>query len=595
MFLFNFGNIHFFCVNIHIVKALKLLFKPNSLPLLVVIFFGLLASKGLIGPGYFNMHDDLQMMRQLEMEKCFQDLQIPCRWVPDMGYGFGFPLFNFYPPLPYLVGHLFRVIGFSFVDIPKILFTIAFVGSGVTMYFLSKEFFGKIGGILSSVFYLWAPYHAVDIYVRGAMNEAWALIWFPSIFLFSYKLISNNYKNLSAAKFAVLGLSLFWFGLLTSHNLMVLIFTPVFALWCLIHLFFNKKNLIGKIINLSISGIFAFGLAAFFTLPVFLEQKLVHADTLVKGYFEYVAHFASIDQILFSRFWGYGPSVWMDIDDKMSFQIGHLHWILPLVVFAILIYRFIKLKKVNSLHVILYFMFLIGWVAAFMTHPKSVFLWKAVPPLQFVQFPWRFLTLVIFCFSFVIGSFTKLLSSKLVPAFSLIAIIFVVIFNWEYFKVEGGKLGSLTDEQKFSGAAWDLQRTAGIYDYLPKTAKENPKDGQNGLAEVILGKATISNQLQKTNRASFTVKASGDSEIRINIYQFPNWKTFIDGKEVENYISPDEMWGRMYIKVPQGSHEVTVMLYDTPVRSVGNIISLFSWGILALILLRNRNTLSKRG
>jgi hypothetical protein len=100
----------------------KVLRHPDFLPIVIVLSFGLLASKGLIGKGYFNMHDDLQMMRQLEMEKCFLDLQIPCRWVPDMGYGFGYPLFNFYPPLPYLVGEGIRLIGYSFVDTVKILF-----------------------------------------------------------------------------------------------------------------------------------------------------------------------------------------------------------------------------------------------------------------------------------------------------------------------------------------------------------------------------------------------------------------------------------------------------------------------------------------
>src|SRR3989344_8647632 len=93
----------------------KSLFNKNLLALLIVVFFGLLASRQLFKPGYFNMHDDLQMMRQLEMEKCFKDGQIPCRWIPDMGYGYGFPLYNFYPPLPYWIGMLVRVIGFSFV------------------------------------------------------------------------------------------------------------------------------------------------------------------------------------------------------------------------------------------------------------------------------------------------------------------------------------------------------------------------------------------------------------------------------------------------------------------------------------------------
>src|SRR3989344_2615259 len=136
--------------------------KGHKIALFIILAASLLASRDLFKSGYFPMHDDLQMMRQLEMEKCFLDGQIPCRWVPDMGYGFGFPLFNFYPPLPYLIGELFRVFGFSFVDSVKLAFAGSFAVSGLAMYFLSKEFYGRLGAVLSSIFYIWAPYHAVD-------------------------------------------------------------------------------------------------------------------------------------------------------------------------------------------------------------------------------------------------------------------------------------------------------------------------------------------------------------------------------------------------------------------------------------------------
>ena len=81
---------------------------------------------------------------------------------------------------------------------------------------------------------MWAPYHAVDIYVRGAMNESWALVWFPAICLLTLKLIRGvKQRSLSGTKLffnkytALLSVS--WFALLTSHNLMVIIFTPVYA------------------------------------------------------------------------------------------------------------------------------------------------------------------------------------------------------------------------------------------------------------------------------------------------------------------------------------------------------------------------------
>mgnify|MGYP001617474008 FL=1 len=559
------------------MKKNKLLF-----PIFIVIFAALLAGRTLLTSGYFKMHDDLQMMRQLEMEKCFLDLQIPCRWIPDMGYGFGFPLFNYYPPLPYLVGELFRVVGFSFVDTAKLVFLISFIFSVVAMYFFSKEFFGKVGGVLSSVFYIWAPYHAVDVYVRGAMNEAWAFIWFPLILLFGYKLITVH-----RSRFTIL-LALSWTGLFLSHNLMVLIFTPIFAIWCLFWLW-RFKNLVSSIKYLVSSSLLTLGLTAFFTLPAILEQKYVQVDTLINGYYEYIAHFATLNQLFISRFWGYGASVWME-NDGMPFQIGHVHWILSLIILIVLVVLFLRKKlnpKLHTTYYILLFFILVGWFAAFMAHSRSTFIWQLVPALKFVQFPWRFLTLVTFSFSFIVGSLVLLVPKKFIYLVVGILSIGLIIFNWNYFLPDGGKMGPLTDKEKFSGAAWDLQRTAGIFDYLPKTAKENPREGQSVLAEVIVGKGEITNPQEGTDWVKFLTTSNQPLTVRINIFDFPNWKAFVDEKEVETTIPETERWGRMYLTIPEGTHEVYLKLYNTPLRNVSNIISLTAWlGLLAYLVLQ---------
>jgi hypothetical protein len=571
------------------VKFLKSIFKhSNFLPLVIVIFFALLAGRYLLQPGYFNMHDDLQMMRQLELEKCFLDGQIPCRWVPDMGYGFGFPLFNFYPPLPYLIGQVFRVLQFSFVDTVKITFLLSFIISGITMYFLSKEFFGKWGGVISSIFYIWAPYHSVDIFVRGAMNEAWALCWFPLILFASYKLIKEK-KNIF--KFTIL-LSISWFLLFTSHNLMVLIFTPVFGLWCLI--FILKEKSWKKIINLLISGIFALGLSAFFTLPAIFEQKYVQVNTLVVGYYEYIAHFATLNQLLFSRFWGYGPSVWLE-NDGMPFQVGHLHWILSIIILLFVIYMYSKKQNKKKVFdkqlLIVSFFILIGWIATFMTHLKSSFIWKVIPPLKFVQFPWRFLTLTTFSFSFIAGYLAIFFKNKVYRIVIPVLVALLILLNWNYFKPEKGKMGPLTDKEKFSAAAWELQQTAGIYDYLPVGAKQAPQEPQKHLVEVMEGGASYSKDMLGTNWASFDINVKTDEAlIRIGIFKFPNWKAYIDGKETEIFIDKNEMWGRMYIRVPKGEHSINLKLYNTPIRTVSNLITLVSWLALIILLILKRRS-----
>ncbi len=581
------------------MNYLKKIITENKWALLAVIFFSLLAGRGLIGSGYFNMHDDLQMMRQLEMEKCFQDLQIPCRWVPDMGYSYGFPLFNFYPPLPYIVGQVVRTVGFSFVDTAKIVFLLAFLLSGISMYFLGRQFFGKWGGILASVFYVWAPYHSVDIYVRGAMNEAWALVFFPAILLFSYKLLATGAKlDRTKRNSFVIGLSLSWFGLLLSHNLMVMIFTPIFAVWCL--MFFFKFKAWSKIPTLLVSGVLALGLAAFFTLPVMFEQKFVHADSLVQGYYEYTAHFATVNQLLLSRFWGYGPSVWLN-NDGMSFQVGHIHWMLSIIIFVMTIFYFVRAKKekraiiLNTIYPILYTIF-IAWISVFMIHSKSTPLWQLIPPLKFTQFPWRFLTLAILGFSFAAGSIVLFIPQKLRALFSLVLIFGLILFNWNYFQVEKGKLGPLTDQEKFTGAAWDLQRTAGIYDYLPQTAKENPRDGQNGVAEVVGNShAQITNAIERTNFQKFTVNVIDDGAvIRINTYLFPGWKVYLDGKETAVRVPDEEKWGRMYITVPKGNHEIAAKFGNTPIRTLSNLISLVSFSILTIYVFKQQKSFSKK-
>jgi len=569
------------------LKKLKTVFKhPNFLPLIIVVFFALLAGRYLLQPGYFNMHDDLQMMRQLEMEKCFLDGQIPCRWVPDMGYGFGFPLFNFYPPLPYLVGQIFRFLGFTFVNTVKLTFLLSFVVSGITMYFFAKEFFGKWGGLVSSIFYIWAPYHSVDTYVRGAMNETWALCWFPLILLLSYKLIKEK-GNLFKY---VISLSLSWFFLFTSHNLMVLIFTPIFAVWCFYFLFSEKSW--KKIKNLLASGFLALGLSAFFTLPSIFEQKYVQVDTLVVGYYEYIAHFATLKQLLFSRFWGYGPSVWLE-NDGMPFQIGHVHWIFSLVLLGLVTFSVIRkkqkrIKLTETNKIILYFIF-IGWLSTFMCHLKSSFIWKLIPPLKFVQFPWRFLTIVTLSFSFVAGSIATFVNKKYLKVVLPLILGSLIFLNWNYFKPQGGKMGPLTDQEKFSDAAWELQQTAGIYDYLPKDAKQAPQEPQKDLVEVMEGKADFSDTNKGTNWASFKINVSTEEAlVRIGIFKFPEWRAFIDGNRTDVFVSDNEMWGRMYIEIPQGEHDVYLRLYSTPLRKFSNAVSVISWFIFVTLLLIKR-------
>ena len=195
-------------------KFFKKLSKKNFFWIILLFLLALPTFWRILTPGHFPIHDDLQVGRLYQMNLCWLDGQIPCRWVPDMGHGYGYPLFNFYPPFPYYLGQIFIFLGFSYLNSAKLLFILALFFSGFFAYLLGKELWGKYGGWVTAAFYLYLPYHAVDVYVRGAMNEFWGLVFFPALFWLALKIIRENKKIFIEI------LAFFISLILISHNIM---------------------------------------------------------------------------------------------------------------------------------------------------------------------------------------------------------------------------------------------------------------------------------------------------------------------------------------------------------------------------------------
>lgn len=543
-------------------------------PVLTLVLLIIPAVRDNFTVGFFPMHDDMQVIRQVVMDKCFRDKQIPCRWSEDLGYGYGYPLFNYYPSLPYYFGEIFRFLGVSLIDTVKVLVVLSFLASALTMYLLGQEFWGRWGGIVSALFYVYAPYHAVDVYVRGAMAENWALVWFPLIYWSLYKLI------VSRRWFYVPTVAISTAFLMLSHNPMLLIFAPTALAWSLFWLW-RSRNL--KVFpQLFLGGVWALALAAFFTLPVLLEQKYVHIETMTEGYFNYLAHFANLNQLFFSRFWGYGPSVY-GTNDGMPFPVGHFHWIAALLSLgaALLLLR----KKLNlSLMIVL--IFGMTGLVTFMAHEKSSPIWSAITTLQFLQFPWRFLSLSIFGTSFLAGSLVLagdlIPWKKIKPVLLAVLVLTTVLFYKDFFYWDKHWL-EVTDQSKLSGELWRLQTTAGIFDYLPKDAPMPPANHPQGDAQIIDGEGSVRKISKNSVLQQYRVETAKDSVFQINTFYFPGWRYFVNGREVSINPKDDKDLGRPRLKLDAGESLVTAKLTDTPIRTAANILSLLSWGAFVFL------------
>lgn len=530
---------------------------------LLVSIFGFWS---LLRPGFFFMQDDMQAMRILQMHKCVLDLQIPCRWVPDMGYGYGYPAFHYYAPLPYYVGEVFNLFGLSIIDSVKAVFVATFLGSAIFMFLFGRSLWGNIGGFVSAVFYTFAPYRAVDAYVRGALGELTGLVFLPLIFWAMLQTAKTG------KKIYILYLALGYAGLLIGHNLLAFFFTPVILLWFVfLIVFFGKMNFVKLVIGL----LWGFSLSAFFTIPLIFEKKFAHTETLLYGYFNYLAHFVSIKQLFVSRHWGFGSSE-LGPNDDLSFSLGYPHWIVAVATFVIAMVGWRKYRKQTFILGFLFFLFL---GSAFLTHQRSSIIWQHIPVLAYLQFPWRFLTFAIFASSATAGFLVWLIQARFAKTLIAFVLVAATLFlNVGFFQPKDWF--PLTDEEKFSGQLWEKQLTISIFDYLPIYATLPPANRAPELPQTITGDVSYLVYQKGTDWQILKVLVkSSTADIRLPLFDFPGWQVKVDGRVAQ--INHNNFLGLITFTVSGGEHTVDVRLKNTLPRTVGNIVTLT--GILLIV------------
>ena len=521
----------------------------------------------LLRPGFFPIYDDMQVIRVNQMDKCIKDGQIPCRWVPDLGYGYGYPLYQYYAPLPYYLLEVTHLSGLSFVDSVKAGFILSMVLSGMFFYLFLKSFLPKSAALFGTILYLYAPFKAADLYVRGAMGELWGFVALPLV-LWGFESLIRKKTKLSMALFAAC-LAIY----LTSHNLTVLMSLPVVFSWIVLRLIRQKA---GKetLVKLAISGLIGLAVSSFYWLPLVIERNLVYLETLKQGYFNYLAHFISLKQIFISTKWGYGPSIEGALDDAFL-GLGPIASL-----FGSLGILFGIISKKKEIKIVSVFFGLLFIASAFLSHGRSAGIWANLGFLQFLQFPWRFMLIGVFTTSVLGGIFVSTLKEKTSWILCVILFIGTLALYGNYYQPRGWL--DISDGEKLSGELLERQLTASIYDYLPKVAKYAPKAKAPDSLIVQSGQAEILNYERGSNWYGARVEAGKDgASLVIPAYNFPVWEVRVNNQKVVSQ-GVGEL-GLVGFNVSAGKSEISAKLLKTWPRKVGDTLSLLAiLGLLSL-------------
>src|SRR3989338_5991191 len=114
----------------------------KHLVLLLLIILSIIPVLDLFHPGLPVTHDGQDHVARIA--NFYQNLRegiiIP-RWAGNLNWGYGHPILMFLYPLPSYIVSLFHFLGLSLVDSTKLVFGLAFVASGVTMYLWMKTHF----------------------------------------------------------------------------------------------------------------------------------------------------------------------------------------------------------------------------------------------------------------------------------------------------------------------------------------------------------------------------------------------------------------------------------------------------------------------
>ncbi len=578
--------------------------QPKSYPFLILLL-SLFAIGPTLSSGYWwGAHDARHAVYFLfEFHQVIQDGVWWPRWLPDFAFGYGYPFFNIYGPLPSYVGEFFHLLGFDIETAVKFSFLLSVLASGLTMYALGRRFLGENGGLVAAVAYVYLPYHLANLYVRAALAESWALVWFPLVFLGFYECVTR--PRLRAVAYTAIAYVLLWL----SHNSLAVQTTFLLIIWVLFWLLVPlqeenkwfwqardvlKRRVVGAFTALGAS-VLGMTLGGIFIFPFALEFNDVNRDQWVQGvegYFSFSNHFIEPWQ-LFSPFWGFGTSI-EGPNDEFPFQLG-----IVLVLFALSAWIIpIRDQTVRSVRLFFTIMLL---VLLWFTQESSAFLWSSAIGgviLQPMQFPWRFLVLAGFALAFLAG-----FAARRAPAWvALLLAVIVIAGSYNYTNAviieppEGPvdfagfmrfqqSAGELTGQSRWVDIE-DIPTWSPLADIWVAGGDVTSRFVyEEGLAA---GNA-VSNSYQEITE----VKLDTPRTLRWMITYYPGWRAYrmaLEQDEIleELPITPQETTGHLTIDAPAGHFRYMVRFEDTPVRTVGKISSALSLLLVAGLLWRGR-------
>ena len=477
-------------------------------------------------------------------------------WLADSNWGFGDARFRFYPPGLYYLLAATRTITGNWYYAAIAAFALVTIVSALGAYCWARLFCDRRIAVVAAILYLLAPYHLNELYQASLLSEYAACAVLPFAFMFVEKICRRRTLTDLA-------------GLAACYALLILTHLPVAVIGSLTLLGYGlmrleRKTWLRTFLFLALAVGLGLAASVFFWGTMLAELKWIKGSSVTPNpYYDYRLNF------LFS------PSSLTNLNNWYATLLGlaMIGFMVPAFYFAVRLFRTGQkgLKAVIAISV----------VSLLMATPLSLPLWRIIPKLPEIQFPWRWLAITSLTGSLVVALSLPHWMSSLRTAFQprklagLLAFALALVFVGSIV-VDGGVY---LKRQAFEAMLRDLPGSVSFKDWTPVQANDLVHLEKMS-AQIVAGDRAVTITSWDPERRAFHIGAGAATSARVWTYYYPHWTAFAGGRVLPVTATKD---GVIEVAVPNETADVELVFQEPQSVRIAAFATLLAWIVIALL------------
>ncbi|MBV8086328.1 MAG: hypothetical protein JO247_16095, partial [Chloroflexi bacterium] len=535
------------------------------------------------GPMFASADGLLHLYRLVEFDQAIRAGIVYPRWAPDLLGGYGEPLFVFYAPFLYYLAEAFHLAGLSLVDALKSAVGVGMAACAFGMYLFGRDLWGRWGGLISGVAYVYVPYRFVNTYLDGELAQTLAWAWLPWLLWACWRYLQRpswRYGVLAAASYA---------GLVYTHSLSTWLLTPFIGAFLLGVLLWQRGSLLPALVRLLGYLLGGALLAAPYWLAALAQRGDVELFRYGAGSYDFHTNLVPLARTL-STAWAHDYAGYVGVNGPA--QVGLIQAILGAagLLTALLVWLRGRQRRsdcVSCSGPIAVIFGLLGAASFVLMLPASAPFWEHVPFGEFLQLPDRLLAPLACCSSVLAGAIgllvrrIPLVAGSVLAALALGASIYggAAKLSTQYVAIpEPLTPRDVLQYEQLSGAIGTTAKGEYTPRWLGTPPVASPLEPLYALspapARQLPGAQTLASGPEFWQLRLAAV-ASGAFPLPLAYY--PGWSATIDGHSAA--LTPNDR-GQAQVQVPNGSNSLELTLKRTPDRWAAD--ALFVLGLAGL-------------